>query len=188
MKKPDDVEAIYYGAIFRGSGHCFILPNGWGTVGGYSGSRSETFLPQLWRDRPHDLPPMAVGLGRGHSGDRRELAESEPEGVVRVHQLDGWTALAMWDRSLDPRGNCLSVFFVRGAHTFATGLAAARAAFPTVFGRFRFPVVSTDDVAAKACSFCGESGAGVIASARTRARICAACVATAHREITAAPA
>lgn len=126
-------------------------------------------LPAAWRCRQDELPPPRPKY------DTRPLDVSEPEGVMRVQHLGGWTALAMWDRSVDTRGNCLSVFFLRGEYTFATGLAAARDAFPTIFARFTFPIV---DAAAppRTCSFCGAPNAGVVFAARSRAAMCFVCL------------
>ena len=42
-----------------------------------------------------------------------------PEGFPwRREELDGWTALAFWDRSLDHRRNSNSAFFWKGDHNF----------------------------------------------------------------------
>ena len=68
----------------------------------------------------------------------------QTEGVTRLHHKDGWTALAFWDRSVDHREGSNSVFLVWGTLTVGGVLQQARAAFPKVFARFRFPVTVDD--------------------------------------------
>src|SRR5690349_12595926 len=39
-------------------------------------------------------------------------------GIARLHHTDGWTALALWDHSIDKRPGSNSVFVFRGTLTF----------------------------------------------------------------------
>ena len=63
------------------------------------------------------------------------------EGAASLHHVEGWTALAFWDRSVDRRPASNSVFVVREWLDFPAMLERARAAWPDVFARFSFPVV-----------------------------------------------
>lgn len=72
--------------------------------------------------------------------DRRD----ETEGLAFRTCHGGWTAVAFWDRSVDPRGACNSAFLVRGDLTFAQVIRASRHAWPQVWARFTFDVVEVD--------------------------------------------
>lgn len=63
------------------------------------------------------------------------------EGLAQLVHGDGWTVLAFWDRSADPRPNSNSAFLLRGRHDFPTAVSLARHAFPAIWRRFDFPVV-----------------------------------------------
>jgi hypothetical protein len=65
----------------------------------------------------------------------------EIEGVARLHHWNGRTLLAFWDRSVDQRGACNSVFALPGKLTFDEAVAAAKKAFPKVWQRFTFEVM-----------------------------------------------
>lgn len=64
-----------------------------------------------------------------------------PQGHAAIHHKDGWTALAFWDRSVDNRGGCNSVFFIEGEHGFAEAVEIAESAFPRTWARLPFSVV-----------------------------------------------
>ena len=73
-------------------------------------------------------------------------SDTDVEGLAALHILfshreDCITALAFWDRSVDKRGGCNSVFFLPGRMFFDEAVKAAREAFPEVFARFNFSVV-----------------------------------------------
>lgn len=74
----------------------------------------------------------------------RYARRDEAEGRAFVTHRGGWTALAFWDRSVDRRGACNSVFFVRGTLTFAQIVRVARHRWPNIWSRFDFPVVEVD--------------------------------------------
>lgn len=67
--------------------------------------------------------------------------EHQPEGRARLHHIDGWTVLAFWDRSVDDRFGSNSAFLLPGILSATEAHAAAKAAFPAVWDRFRFAVV-----------------------------------------------
>jgi hypothetical protein len=66
---------------------------------------------------------------------------SMPEGQALIHRKNGWTALSFWDRSVDTRGGCNSTFFAKGTYTFAEMCELAQSVFPTIWNRYKFPVV-----------------------------------------------
>jgi hypothetical protein len=56
-------------------------------------------------------------------------------GRATLHHRAGWTAMAMWDRSLDQRFNSNAAFIARGEHGFGEMLRLAREGFPDVLAR-----------------------------------------------------
>lgn len=87
---------------------------------------------------PADYPEKL----RDHNIDARLAPQlgGEPEGVAAIHHVDGWTAIAFWDRSGDARFKSNSAFIARGILQFDEILALARESFPSVFERFKFEV------------------------------------------------
>lgn len=67
------------------------------------------------------------------------------EGVTRVSHKDGWTALSMWDRSVDTRGMSSSTFLIDAELPYDVAMRIAREAFPRVFARFTFEVEEATD-------------------------------------------
>jgi hypothetical protein len=59
----------------------------------------------------------------------------QPEGLARLHHLDGWTALAFWDRSCDTRFGSNSVIIARGEHSATEMVELFQRAFPVVWER-----------------------------------------------------
>jgi hypothetical protein len=68
----------------------------------------------------------------------------EIQGQALIHHKDGWTALSFWDRSVDGRGKCNSSLLALGALTFAEMVSLFKEHFPSVFGRFTFPIVEAN--------------------------------------------
>lgn len=94
---------------------------------------------------PWDVSELDGGLCPGvwhrPSGHRVKPTE-EIQGLARLHHRQGWTAMAFWDRSVDTRGGCNSVFMVEGEHDFEKMCALFQEHFPTVWKRFKFQIVS----------------------------------------------
>lgn len=67
--------------------------------------------------------------------------DSDEQGRALRHYVHGHTIVSFWDRSVDKRGACNSSFIMRGDHSFATVVAAARVAYPQVWARFPFEVI-----------------------------------------------
>jgi hypothetical protein len=113
-----------------------------GTPGHFLHSPRETGRAGVQR-APEGFPaPWGSGFmpGAGLDGSLLDKRGGQEEGRVVLHHVDGWTALAFWDRSVDKRGGSNSVFVSRGTLTCAEMLDAARATWPQVFARFTFPV------------------------------------------------
>lgn len=98
----------------------------------------------LWRNagtpwEPEQLDmtlcPGVVKTSYGHK------CEHQTEGAAAIHHRDGWTAIAFWDRSVDTRKNCNSVFIVEGIHEFDDAKRHAMASYPKIWKRFRFEVL-----------------------------------------------
>jgi hypothetical protein len=62
------------------------------------------------------------------------------QGRARLHHINGWTAVAYWDRSVDERGGSNSVFLAPGVFSFEEIMASAREAFPDVLDRISFKI------------------------------------------------
>lgn len=48
---------------------------------------------------------------------------------------EGWTMLAAWDRSADPRGGCTATFALQGEFEPAVALRIARETYPGLLAR-----------------------------------------------------
>lgn len=57
------------------------------------------------------------------------------EGTAALHHVEGWTALAWWDRSVDTRPGSNSVLVARGTLGVDDMLALGLAHFPEVMAR-----------------------------------------------------
>lgn len=66
---------------------------------------------------------------------------TQTQGVAKLTQKDGWTALGFWDRSVDHRGNSNSVFIVAQETTFKHIIELAHVYFEPVMKRLPFDVV-----------------------------------------------
>jgi hypothetical protein len=61
----------------------------------------------------------------------------EDETIASVAHWQGWTVLAMWDRSIDTRGACNAAFIAQGEHTHAQMWALARLQYPKIVARLK---------------------------------------------------
>lgn len=62
------------------------------------------------------------------------------QGEAHVVHKDGWTAVVFADSSVDHRPGSWSVFCVPDTLDGPNALIVARAAFPTIFARYPFPI------------------------------------------------
>lgn len=76
------------------------------------------------------------------------LCEGNPcgplDGKTWEHHKDGWTAVALWDRSGDSRGASCTVFLVHAEATTEQIIAAARIQWPQIFNRRGFPLANNE--------------------------------------------
>lgn len=82
----------------------------------------------VWRDCRALLPWRVIDGVLTPLGNR-------DQGAAALHHLDGWTAIAWHDYTVDSRGAANSVVFLPGTFTFAEALLAAREAFLHVLAR-----------------------------------------------------
>ena len=66
------------------------------------------------------------------------------DGKTWEHHKDGWTAVAMWDRSGDSRGASCTVFLVHAEATTPQIIEAARIQWPQLFSRRGFPLANVE--------------------------------------------
>lgn len=135
------MKCFYFGCVGK-PGHFFNGPDGQ-----YRHRRE--FEASPWRDFEIDgkLQPHFSNCVRKIYPHRTYCdCTSGPEGVSLLHHKDGWTALSMWDRSVDGRGACNSTFIFEGTFTFDEALALTRLHFPSVVSRFKFEIVQAVSV------------------------------------------
>ena len=99
-----------------------------------------------WREGTIDgrLAPHARGCFGDHDqtyAGRRCREDEAPQGVALVHHLNGWTALAFWDRTIDSRPASNSAFFAEGDYTFDQMVDMAKSRFAKRWNRMGFRVV-----------------------------------------------
>lgn len=73
---------------------------------------------------------------RWHNDDAAK-SRRQPLGIKTLHQMDGWTLLCMWDRSVDTRPGSHAIFLAEGTFTSSEMWAIAKAHFPLVYDRLR---------------------------------------------------
>ena len=122
------MEPCYYFGCGDEPGHYIFAP----------GLRSARPLPKNW--------PF------GRIGERLDgvfaPVDSEKMGRAALHVFHGWTVLAMWDRTVDKRGECNSNFIAHGRHSYMDMVALAETHFPSVWKRINdaVPVDLVTDV------------------------------------------
>lgn len=125
---------VFYFGCIRRPGHYWWRAEG-ADGKDFKGIPSPPASPRPWElkelPREHEVDGKLAPIG----------SFDQVEGVANlVDLLPGWTLLAFWDRSVDGRQGSNSVFAVEGKHDFDATVAAARAAFPSVWARFKFEV------------------------------------------------
>jgi hypothetical protein len=71
----------------------------------------------------------------------RDTRPEVPQGVCAMHQKDGWTAIAWWDRSADKRAASCSALVFDEIISFERGVEIGREQFPWVFARMSFELI-----------------------------------------------
>jgi hypothetical protein len=116
----------YYFGCWRDVGHYFFGPH----------------MARLGRDeRAESIVPWGYGVEKLANKWSRRHIDPETEGLALLHHLDGWTALAFPDFSVDSRGGSKSVFVFEAILDYDAALARARELFPEVFERYSFEIV-----------------------------------------------
>lgn len=129
---PDPAARGYFFGCWGRSGHYLFVP------GGCSPSKDEIeALPRALR-RPDGT--LAPGRRRYLNRPADVDSEDQVEGLAALHYVEGWTALSLWDRSVDTRLGSNSTFIVRGTLSFDEMLERSRALFPSIWARFKFAV------------------------------------------------
>ena len=113
------IEVYFFGCWNDSSGHFLWRP----TATRYENMRHQGVLP--WPQIDGTLAPL--------NGD-------ETQGKAVLTHLDGWTALAWWDRSVDKRRGSNAAIFARGTHDAAAMLELGRKHFPGVMARFQYTI------------------------------------------------
>lgn len=94
------------------------------------------------RDTYEGIPwGHALDAGLLAPGDEYFRCDTTPDGKTKFCQLDGWSAVAFWDRSGgDTRPGCNSVFLTNATIGEVELLDLARRQWPEVWGRAGFPL------------------------------------------------
>ena len=114
---PTDPEILYFGCLDE-PGH---------------------YLHSKRQSRMHcDATPWGYDI----DGKILEGSKSYREGIPVRAERDGWTAVDFWDNSVDSRPGSHSCFLCAATLTTDELLVLARAQWPEVFARRRFPVLT----------------------------------------------
>jgi hypothetical protein len=128
---------MFYFGPWDSPGHYIVNESGRSMYGDKLGT-----LP--WREHELDgaLQPHFANCAKRNHSDRRSYCNCPcgQEGPALVHHKDGWTALAFWDRSVDTRGACNSVYMAEGTFTFDEMVALAKARFAVRWSKMAFQV------------------------------------------------
>ena len=154
---------VYFGP-YRESGHYFFTEEGVC----HSGDRYQD-VPWTAAEIDGSLQPGRV-LWRDHWTQRGPMREGE----ALLHHKDGWTALSLWDSSVDTRPGSSSTCIAKGTFNFEEMVALARERFTERWNRLKFEVKLCTD-AAKTCPACkGRGGIPVEGSSKVH-YICSPC-------------
>lgn len=63
------------------------------------------------------------------------------QGIVKIHHMNGWTAAAFWDYSIDGRPGSNSVLFAEDLLDISTVISELKEIFPKIYNRFNFKLV-----------------------------------------------
>lgn len=91
----------------------------------------------LW---PSQIGPWTLGQ---LDGDLQPKDPQQSQGEAMLHQADGWTALAFWDRSVDQRMGSCSVYVADAPLSFDEIVELAKSRFGHRWDRMPFAVRQT---------------------------------------------
>lgn len=125
------MRSFFFGCSNTSAGHYFFLP-------GMSKAKDSDVGPwpntKAWHNDPTPIVPWGYAV-------ERLVGSYDKQGRAYLHHLDGWTALAFCDRTVDSRPGSKSVYVFDQDLDFATALRFAQEIFPSVFARYPFEVV-----------------------------------------------
>lgn len=121
-----EVEVLFYGC-WASIGHHLVRPNG-------------TSAHDMDRQIPWSRRELLCHQHRFDHTDRIPYDTPQPEGQAMLRHKTGWTALAFWDRSVDDRKNCSSVYFAKGTYDSQRMIAMCKSAYPNIWARYKFDV------------------------------------------------
>lgn len=136
------VTIYYMGAWGQEAGHYCWLPTGQRTR---RGAKSTPWGGQF--DVLSDSAIMAAmvpGIQHAYEIGR----EQQAEGVRHHRQAQGWTLVAWWDRSADPRFASIAAWAMEGLYTGDEAEQQARALYPEVWTRIDLHLGRTTEAAA----------------------------------------
>ncbi len=122
----------YFGPL-KESGHFLFHESGQKV---FSFERPAIGIP--WKDEEIDGP-----LQPGHPDPADRLQRrTRPmcEGEALIHHKDGWTALSLWDFSVDTRPGSSSTYIAKGTFTFEEMVELAKTRFTVRWNKMGFPV------------------------------------------------
>ena len=125
--EPPPPHFFYFGCWSR-SGHHLHKPNG--------RSVYDVKLPWKYIDgvlQPHAHPMIEKANGNRHV--KSVDSDLQVQSLAALHHKDGWTVLAMWDRTVDTRYGCNANFFAKGTHTYAEMVPIIEEHFPQIWKR-----------------------------------------------------
>lgn len=96
----------------------------------------------LFTERLESIWPAKIGPWRPGflDGGLQINDKTQPEGVALLHHLEGWSALAFWDRTVDTRMACCSVYLADAILTFEEIVALAKEKFKVRWDKMKFEV------------------------------------------------
>jgi hypothetical protein len=134
---PTDAPRMFYFGPWDGAGHYLHDERG------YTAWKDERTIPWTPGELDGKLQPHFPGCAKKRPGaypDRYCGCPSGQEGPALLHHRDGWTALAFWDRSVDTRGACNSVYIAHGDFSFEQMVEMAKARFAFRWNKMKFDV------------------------------------------------
>lgn len=104
---------------------------------GHSAAGIRTVYRDESKETPWTVQELDCGLLEGPRQKTRVYSPGEPQtqGMARLVHKDGWTALSLWDRTGDGRGNSNSALLVEGLYSFGQMTALFEKTFPVLWAR-----------------------------------------------------
>lgn len=122
---------LYFGP-YKEPGHFMFYENGRQVP--YS--LADTICPWSSYDIDGPLQP-----GAPDPNDRlRRRTRPMKEGEAALHHKDGWTALSIWDFSVDTRHGCNSTYIAQGTFTFEEMVEMAKTRFAERWNKMKCEV------------------------------------------------